>query len=63
MKTTQVEVIPARNSLDPFLDRKFLNRYKAEGFLGSGNYGMVYLANDEIDKTRYYLFTYIKEEL
>lgn len=59
----KVEVIPARNSFDPFIDQKFLNRYKAEGFLGFGNYGMVYLANDEVDKTRYYLFADIKDEL
>ena len=61
MKTTQIEVIPARKSFDPFIHQKFLNRYKAESFLGSGSFGMVYLANDEIDKTRYYYFRYIKD--
>ena len=38
---------------DEFINRMFLNRYKAMKFLGGGTFGRVYLVNDQMDSIRY----------
>lgn len=40
---------------DYFIERTFLNRYRAEKFLGRGRFGKVYKIEDKNDLTRYYI--------
>ena len=40
---------------DYFIERTFLNQYRAETFLGRGGFGKVYKIKDKNDLTRYFI--------